>query len=138
MTRSIKLRASLPNKETKLLPGMFARVTVDLPGKHDVVVAPESAIVHASYGDSVFVVEDRKDDTGAVVKTPDGAVAKVARQQFVKLGERRGDFVVLLGGVTAGQELVSSGAFKLRNGAPIVIDNAVQAKAELKPHPENR
>ncbi len=138
LTRSIKLRASLPNKEAKLLPGMFANVSIELPGKHDVVVAPVAAVVHASFGDSLFVVDDRKDDEGHAVKTADGAPAKVARQQFVKLGDTRGDFVVVLDGVAAGQEIVSAGAFKLRNGAAIAIDNAVQAKAELKPHPENR
>jgi membrane fusion protein (multidrug efflux system) len=138
VTRSIKLRASLPNGDEKLLPGMFAQVAVLLPAKHDVVIVPASAIVHASYGDSVFVVEDRKDEAGNVVKPLDGSAAKVARQQFVKVTETRGDFVALGGGVIVGQEVVSAGAFKLRNGAPVAVNNAVQAKPELSPHPENR
>jgi membrane fusion protein (multidrug efflux system) len=138
VTRSIKLRASLPNGDEKLLPGMFAQVSVLLPAKHDVVVVPVSAIVHASYGDSVFVVEDRKDDAGNPVKPLDGSTAKVARQQFVKVTETRGDFVAIGGGLAVGQEVVSAGAFKLRNGVPVAVNNAVQAKPELLPHPENR
>jgi membrane fusion protein (multidrug efflux system) len=124
-TRSIKLRASLPNADEKLLPGMFAQVAVLLPGKHDVVVVPASAVVHASYGDSVFVVEE-------------GATGKSARQQFVKATETRGDFVAIGAGVTVGQEVVTAGAFKLRNGAAVAVNNAVQPKPELAPHPQNR
>jgi membrane fusion protein (multidrug efflux system) len=138
VTRSIKLRASLPNGDEKLLPGMFAQVSVLLPANHDVVIVPVSAIVHASYGDSVFVVEDRKDDAGNPVKALDGSTGKVARQQFVKVTETRGDFAALGGGVTVGQEVVTAGAFKLRNGAPIAVNNTVQAKPELSPHPQNR
>jgi membrane fusion protein (multidrug efflux system) len=82
--------------------------------------------VHASYGDSVFVVEDRKDGPG-----------KVVRQQFVRVGVSRGDFVAILDGVKAGQELVSVGAFKLRNGGSIVINNAIKATPSLAPHVEN-
>ncbi len=137
-TRSIKLRASLPNHDEKLLPGMFARVSVILPTKRDVVIVPVQAIVHASFGDSLFVVEERKDESGNAVKAADGSPGKVARQQFVKVGETRGDFISVTAGVTTGQEIVAAGAFKLHNGAPITINNAVQAKAELTPHPENR
>jgi membrane fusion protein, multidrug efflux system len=126
-TRSIKLRASIPNGDEKLLPGMFAQVSVLLPGAHDVVIIPVPALVHASYGDSVFIVEDRKDGPG-----------KTARQQFIKVSETRGDFVAVSQGLTVGQEVVTAGAFKLRNGAPIVVDNTVQPKPELSPHPENR
>jgi membrane fusion protein (multidrug efflux system) len=138
VTRSIKLRASIPNRDEKLLPGMFAKISVVLPAARDVVVVPAQSLVHASYGDSVFVIEDRKDESGNVMKGPDGKAAKVARQQFVKVSETRGDFVAVSDGVAPGQEIVSAGAFKLRNGAPVRVDNAVQPKAELAPHPENR
>lgn len=138
-TRSIKLRASLPNRDEKLLPGMFARISVILPESRDVTILPVSALVHASYGDSVFVVEDRKDDAGNPVTGPDGHPAKVARQQFVKVSETRGDFAAVTNGVTAGQDVVTAGAFKLHNGAPIVVNAAAeQPKADLAPHPENR
>jgi membrane fusion protein, multidrug efflux system len=137
VTRSLKLRASLPNHDARLLPGMFAKVSVVLPDKRDVVVVPVQSVVHASFGDSVFIVEDRKDSEGHVMASPAGA-AKAARQQFVKLGDTRGDFVSVLDGLVAGQEVVSAGAFKLHNGAAVSINNSVQAKAELSPHPENR
>ena len=137
-TRSIKLRASLPNRDEKLLPGMFARISVILPETRDVTILPVSALVHASYGDSVFVVEDRKDDAGNPVTGADGHPAKVARQQFVRVSETRGDFAAVTNGVTAGQEIVTAGAFKLHNGAPVVVNaSAEQPKADLAPHPEN-
>jgi membrane fusion protein (multidrug efflux system) len=136
-TRMIKLRASVPNPGDKLYPGMFANVTVLLAEQAEVVVAPQTAIVHASFGDSVFVVEDKKPGSPGADKSPSGATIKIARQQFVRTGETRGDFVAILDGATAGQELVTAGAFKLRNNAPIVVDNSVQSKAELDPKPEN-
>jgi membrane fusion protein (multidrug efflux system) len=123
-TRTIKVRASVPNKQERLRPGMFVRVTVIRDSKMKVVVAPATALVHASYGDSVFVVEDK-----------DGA--KVARQQFVRVGEARGDFVAIVDGVKPGQELVTAGAFKLRNGSHVLVNNEVQATPALKPNVEN-
>jgi membrane fusion protein (multidrug efflux system) len=137
-TRSLKLRASLPNDKDKLRPGMFANVSVLLPKRQDQVIVPITAIVHASYGDSVFVVEDKKPGSPGMAKTRDGRIVRVARQQFVRVGETRGDFVSLLDGVKAGEELVTAGAFKLRNNAPIAVDNKVKAEAQLHPNPENR
>jgi membrane fusion protein (multidrug efflux system) len=138
MTRSIKLRASIPDKEGKLLPGMFTNVEVLLPEKQDVVALPATALIHASYGDSVFIVEDKRQDTGYVPSDPSGKPVKVGRQQFVRVGPARGDFVAILQGVKPGQEVVTAGAFKLRNGASIAINNDVQPTPELAPHPENR
>jgi membrane fusion protein, multidrug efflux system len=137
-TRTLKLRATVPNKDEKLRPGMFAKVAVVLPEQGTVVAVPASAVVRASFGDSVFVVEDKKDESGAAVTGADGKPAKKARQQFVRLGESRGDFIAIVDGVKAGQEIVSAGAFKLRNGAGIVVNNEVGAKPELAPRPENR
>jgi len=136
-TRNLKLRASVVNKDDKLRPGMFAKVSVILPERASQVIVPSTAVVHASYGDSVFVVEDKKPDAPGMRQTPDGKPVKVARQQFVRLGQARGDYVAIADGVTAGQELVSAGAFKLRNGAPVTIDNRVKADAQLSPRPEN-
>jgi membrane fusion protein (multidrug efflux system) len=133
-TRSIRLRASVPNADQKLRPGMFANVAVVLPGKGSVVAAPVTAIVHAPYGDSVFVVEPLK---GGETETGKNAVKQV-RQQFVRLGEDRGDFVAVLDGVKPGEELVTAGAFKLRNGAHISIDNKNRPEPSLDPRPENR
>lgn len=130
VTRNIKLRAQVDEHGGKLRSGMYVTVQVVLPQRTTVVAVPQTAVVHATYGNSVFVIEDGK--------SPVGQPIKVARQQFVKLGPARGDFVAVTGGLKAGQTVVSEGAFKLRNGAPVVVDNTVKPKAELAPHPENR
>ncbi|HEU4532947.1 MAG TPA: efflux RND transporter periplasmic adaptor subunit [Polyangiaceae bacterium] len=138
-TRTARLRASVPGAQDRLRPGMFARVEVLLPSpaQAKVVVVPATAVVHAPYGDSVFVLEE---PAGEPPPPPPGAPAgprKVARQQFVKLGEARGDFVAVLEGVKPGQEVVSAGAFKLRNNAPVVVGSAVAPAPQLAPRPAN-
>lgn len=138
VTRTIKLRADVANKTEGLRPGMFVQVTVVMPDKRKSVTVPATAIVHAPYGDSVFVVEDRKADTPGEATTPDGKPVKLARQQFVRVAASRGDFVALLDGVTKGQEIVTAGAFKLRNNATIFVDNTKQPTPQLDPKPENR
>jgi membrane fusion protein (multidrug efflux system) len=137
-TRNIKLRAHLPPDADWLRPGMFVRVSVIEPTKETVVAIPATAIVHASFGDSVFVVEDEKDEAGNVVKGPDGKPSKVVRQQFVKTGPLRGDFVAVTEGVKAGEEVVTAGGFKLRNRARVVVSTAAELHPELSPHPVNR
>jgi membrane fusion protein (multidrug efflux system) len=137
-TRSIKLRASLADKRVSLRSGMFVTVEVVFPAKRDVVVIPATAIVRAPYGDSVFLIQDKPPGAPGMSTTPQGQPVKIARQQFVRLGEMRGDFVAVLEGLEPGQNVVAFGAFKLRNGSPIVIDNRVQPTAKLDPHPENR
>jgi membrane fusion protein, multidrug efflux system len=137
-TRNAKIRAVLPEQEAKPRPGMFVNVQVIRPTQKEVVAVPLTAIVHASFGDSVFVIEPKKPDSPGMAKTPDGKQVKIARQQFVRLGQTRGDFVAVTKGLKAGQEVVSQGAFKLRNNAPIVVDNSVKPDAGLDPHPENR
>jgi len=138
-TRSIKLRADVPDKASEALrPGMFVNVSVLLPQKNTFVAVPATAIIHAPYGDSVFVVEDKKADSPGLKVTPDGKPIKNARQQFVKLGEARGDYVAITDGIKAKQEVVIAGGFKLRNNAPIVVDNAKKLAASASPHPENR
>jgi len=130
MTRTIKVRASLQDAEDKLRPGMFLRVEVVLPEKSEVVAVPQTAIVHASYGDSVFLGEEKPG--------PDGKPRKVVRQQFVKVGTKRGDFVSVLDGLKADEEVVTAGAFKLRNGLPLAVNNQGGPQPSLDPHPENR
>ena len=90
-TRAVKLRASVKDDKDELRPGMFVNVSVLLPERANVVSVPATAIVHAPYGDSVFVIETRKDDKGRPVNGPDGKPAKIARQQFVRAraGARR-------------------------------------------------
>jgi membrane fusion protein (multidrug efflux system) len=137
-TRNIKVRAAIPNKGETLRPGMFVNVEVILPKADPFVAVPATAVVHASYGDSVFVVEDKKDDAGSAQPGPDGKPVRVARQQFVRLGEQRGDFVAVVDGAKAGQEVVTAGAFKLHNGSPVAVKNEVKLDAKLFPRPENR
>ncbi len=137
-TRMMKLRATLPNGSDAFRPGMFAQVTVVLPDKgQEVATIPQTALVHASYGDSVFIVEAKKPGSPGADTSPAGQPIKIARQQFVRVGEARGDFIAILDGVQAGQEVVSAGAFKLKNNSPIVIDNRVKTTAQLSPRPEN-
>jgi membrane fusion protein (multidrug efflux system) len=129
VTRNIKLRAAV-GEGGKLRSGMYVTVEVVLPTQTTLVAVPLTSVVRATYGNSVFIIEDGK--------SPQGQPNKVARQAFVKLGPSRGDFVAVVAGLKAGQTIVSEGAFKLRNGAPVVIDNSVKPKAELDPQPENR
>jgi membrane fusion protein (multidrug efflux system) len=128
-TRNLRVRATLANEGARLRPGMFANVEVQLPAGEPVVVVPASAILYAPYGDSVFVVERKKNAKGEEETT--------VRQQTVRLGLTRGDFVVVTSGVNAGEEVVSTAAFKLRNGATVRINNSVVPAAELAPKPAN-
>jgi membrane fusion protein (multidrug efflux system) len=106
-------------------------VTVRVPlGSHDPVVAlPTSSINYAPYGNSVFIVED--------LKGPGGKTYRGVRQQFVRLGPSQGDLVSILDGVKPGQEVVTSGVFKLRSGASVTVNNAVQPSASASPKPED-
>ncbi|HEX6271608.1 MAG TPA: efflux RND transporter periplasmic adaptor subunit [Polyangiaceae bacterium] len=131
VTRNVKLRASLPNAANRLRPGMFVRVNVVLPEQRKVVAVPLTAVVHASYGDSVFFTEMKP--VGEAQK-----ITKVARQAFVKLGDTRGDYVAVLEGIKPGQEIVTAGAFKLKNGIPLVVNDKVKLEPKLEPTPENR
>lgn len=138
VTRTIKLRATMPNDGDRLRSGMFVDVHVIRPEKKAVTTVPATAVVHAPYGDSVFIVEDRKPDAPGSSTTPDGKPVKTARQQFVKLGESRGDFVTITDGVKVGQEVVAIGAFKLRNNSAIFLGDASGPKPSLDPKPANK
>ncbi|MGH6628664.1 MAG: efflux RND transporter periplasmic adaptor subunit, partial [Burkholderiales bacterium] len=117
-TRNIQIQATLANPEGKLRPGMFVQVEVSVGSNRPVVALPASAISYAPYGDSVYVVADLKD--------PNGKTYRGARQQFVKLEGARGDQVGVISGVNPGDEVVTSGGFKLRNGVAIFVNNKVQ------------
>lgn len=130
VTRNVRVQATLQNHEEKLRAGMFADVDVVLPNSKQVLMIPATAVLYAPYGDTVFVVEDQKDE-----KT--GKTAQVLRQQVIRIDESRGDFVAVGDGLKAGEMVVTSGAFKLRKGMPVVIDNTVAPKPELAPKPKN-
>ncbi len=127
-TRNVRLQATLPNADGDLRPGMFARVELVLPQAAPVLVVPATAVLHAPYGDSVFVVTEARDQ-----KT--GRILKQGRMTTVRLGEMRGDFVAVTGGLEAGQTVASSGVFKLRNGMAVAVNDALAPGAELSPRP---
>jgi membrane fusion protein (multidrug efflux system) len=129
-TRNVRIQATIDNSEEKLRAGMFANVEVVLPNKSEVLAIPATSVLYAPYGDSVFVIEEKKDE-----KT--GQMQKVLRQQFVRLGAARGDFVAVTEGLKPGQSVVTSGVFKLRAGMPVVIDNKLAPNAQLAPKPNN-
>ena len=126
-TRNIRLQATLANHGEMLRPGMFVTVAVGLPTSQKVLAMPATAVLYAPYGDSVFVVAEDKEHKGG----------KVLRQQFVRLGEKRGDFVAVTSGVKEGETIVSTGVFKLRNGQTAVVDNRLAPAYSLAPKPEN-
>jgi len=126
-TRNIKVQATLANHNEQLRPGMFVNVTVGLPVRMQVLAIPATAVLYAPYGDSVFVVIEDKEHKGG----------KTIRQQFVRLGEKRGDFVAAVSGLKEGEEIVSTGVFKLRNGQSVVIDNTLAPPFQKAPTPEN-
>jgi membrane fusion protein (multidrug efflux system) len=128
-TRNLQVQATLPNPGGKLRPGMFVQVQLGLGSSQKVIPLPASAINYAPYGDSVFVVTDLKD--------PKGKSYRGVRQQFVKLQGSRGDQVGVISGINPGEEVVSAGVFKLRNGAPVQVNNKVQPPNNPKPNPED-
>jgi membrane fusion protein (multidrug efflux system) len=128
-TRNVQVQATLPNPGGRLRPGMFVQAHVTLGPGESVVALPASAISYAPYGDSVFIVTD--------LKGPTGETYRGVRQQFVKLGGGRGDQVAVVSGVKTGDEVVTSGVFKLRNGAAVVVNNKVQPANDPAPTPED-
>ena len=128
-TRNIQVQATLANPGGRLKPGMFVQAEVPLGQSQTVIALPASAISYAPYGDSVFVV--------AELKGEDGKAYRGARQQFVKPGPARGDQVAVLSGINPGDEVVTSGVFKLRNGAAVLVNNAVQPGNNPAPRPED-
>jgi membrane fusion protein (multidrug efflux system) len=128
-TRNVQIQATLANPRGLLRPGMFVQTEVILGANRPIVTLPASAISYAPYGDSVFVVSDLKDSQGRAYKG--------VRQQFVKLGGTRGDQIAVLSGINAGEEIVTSGVFKLRNGAAVQVNNKVQPGNKAAPKPED-
>jgi membrane fusion protein (multidrug efflux system) len=128
-TRNVQVQATLANPGGKLHPGMFVQVEIGTGTNRPVITLPTTAINYAPYGDSVYVVSDLKD--------PSGKTYRGVRQQFVKLEGSRGDQVAVVSGVKPGDEVVSSGVFKLRNGAAVQVNNKVQPGDNPAPKPED-
>ncbi|HVH25470.1 MAG TPA: efflux RND transporter periplasmic adaptor subunit [Vicinamibacterales bacterium] len=127
-TRNIQVQATLANSDGRLRPGMFVQTELRVGASRPVVALPASAISYAPYGDSIFIVSD--------LKNPNGQTYRGVRQQFVKLQGSRGDQVAVISGVNPGDEVVTSGVFKLRNGAAVVVNNDVQPENNPAPTPE--
>ena len=130
VTRNIRIQATFANPAAKLRSGMFGSVAVLLPPTGSSLVIPSTAILHAPYGDSVFVITEGKN-----AKT--GAPEKTIRQQFIRVGTARGDFATVVAGLKPGEWVVTTGIFKLRPGMSVIVDNALAPKAELAPKPAN-
>jgi membrane fusion protein (multidrug efflux system) len=128
-TRNVQVQATFANPGGRLRPGMFVETRVALGTGETVIALPASAVSYAPYGDSVFVVEE--------MKGPDGKPYRGVRQQFVKLGRARGDQVAVVSGLEPGLEVVTSGVFKLRNGAAVLVNNAIQPADNPAPKPAN-
>ncbi len=128
-TRNVQVQATLSNPGGKLKPGMFVQVGLGFGKDRSVVSLPASAISYAPYGDSVFVIADLKD--------PKGNSYRGVRQQFVKVDGSRGDQVAIVSGLHPGDEVVTSGVFKLRNGAAVVVNNKVQPENNPAPKPSD-
>lgn len=130
VTRNIRVQATIANNGEKLRPGMYANLEVVLPNETKVLAIPVTSVLYAPYGDSVFVVTDKKDD-----KT--GETHKVLRQQFVRISGTRGDFVNVVEGLKPEDLVVTAGVFKLRPGTAVVVDNKLAIDAQLAPKPNN-
>jgi membrane fusion protein (multidrug efflux system) len=128
-TRNVQVQATLENPRSTLRPGMFVNVDISLGRPSRVVALPASAISYAPYGNSVFIVGD--------VKGPNGKTYRGVRQEFVKLGSGHGDQVAVVSGVKPGEEVVTSGVFKLRNGAAVQINNKSMPGNNPTPKPED-
>jgi membrane fusion protein (multidrug efflux system) len=129
--RNVQIRAMLKNADHKLLPGMYATVDIAIGSPVAYVTLPQTAITYNPYGDTVYVVESKGNDT-------QGKPQLVARQTFVTIGPTRGDQVAILRGVEEGDTIVTAGQIKLHNGSVVMIDNSVTPTAEAAPVPIDR
>jgi len=127
-TRNIRVQAKLDNPDELLRAGMYVNVAVLLPAQENVLTIPATAVLYAPYSDSVFVIEEKKGENGSPAE-------KTVRQQFIRLGEKRGDFVAVTSGLKADDTIVSTGAFKLRNGQKVIIDNKLAPEFKMAPQP---
>jgi len=136
-TRNVQVQASFANPANQLRPGMFVTAEVVVGQGSPVITIPASSISYAPYGDSVFIVEDMKPKGADGQETPNAKPYKGVRQQFVKLGPSRGDLVAVLTGLKPGEEVVTSGVFKLRDGAAVQVNNERQPGNSAAPKPED-
>jgi membrane fusion protein, multidrug efflux system len=130
-TRSVGLRAAFENPDKLLRPGMYVRVEVIRPEEERVLAIPATSVLSAPYGDSVFVIEPKSGQDHA----GQGKTELMARQQFIRTGRARGDFLAVESGLKPGERIVSAGLFKLRNGMSVVESDEITPRAMEAPHP---
>ena len=128
-TRNIQVQATLANSDLKLRPGMFGKVSVSMNEAQNVIAVPATAIHYAPYGDSIFIVSQMKDQEGKEYKG--------VKEQFIKLGRSRGDMISIVSGLKPGEEVVTSGVFRLKSGAHVIVNNAIKPDSELAPKPSD-
>ena len=129
-TRSVRVRAKVANPDEVLRAGMFAKATVIMPEKKTVLPVIATAIAYATFGNSVFVIDEQTNEQS-------GETERVLRQQFVRLGQARGDFIDVIEGLKPGESVVTSGVFKLRSGMKVIIDNTLAPEPSINPQPSN-
>lgn len=126
-TRNVQIQATLANPDWLLRPGMFAKVSVLMSNLQDVIAIPATAIHYAPYGDSIFIISEMKDQTGKAYQG--------VREQFVKLGQSKGDMIAVTSGLKPGEQVVTSGVFRLKSGMPVMVNNKIKPDEELAPTP---
>ena len=129
-TRSVRVRAKVANPDEVLRTGMFAKATVIMPETETVLPVIATAVAYATFGNSVFVIDEQTNEQS-------GETEKVLRQQFVRLGQERGDFIDVIEGLKPGESVVTSGVFKLRSGMKVIIDNTLAPEPSINPQPSN-
>jgi membrane fusion protein (multidrug efflux system) len=129
-TRNVRVQATVRNAEGRLHPGMYVDVAVELPIVNKVLTIPSTSVLYAPFGNTVYVVDDKR-DPGT------GEKQKIVRQQIVRLGAQKGDFVVVTSGLKEGDVIVTSGVFRLRPGSAVLVNNAVAPEAQLEPKPRD-
>jgi membrane fusion protein (multidrug efflux system) len=127
-TRNVQVRATLKNPDRRLLPGMYATVSIAAGDRQQYVTLPQTAVTYNPYGETIFVVDDKGPDEK-------GQPQLIAHQTFVVAGPTRGDQVAIMSGVSEGQTVVTAGQVKLHNGTPLLIDNAIRPTADANPLP---
>ena len=130
MTRSIRVQATFENSEQLLRPGMFTRMEIVFAEERNVLTIPSTSILSAPYGDSVYVIEPNNATNAAPGDL-------VVRQQFIRVGNARGDFISITSGLKEGEKVVTSGIFKLRNGGRVVENNTITPPSKNKPNPSD-
>jgi membrane fusion protein (multidrug efflux system) len=136
-TRNFNIQASFDNDKRMMRPGMFARVTIQLPQSEDVVVVPRTAISFNPYGDSVYVIQEKKDEEGNVVTNDQGEPTLMVKRRFIKTGRTRGNIVAVTEGLEPGERVATSGLLKLRNDATVTVNNEVTPPEDPNPTPDN-